>query len=396
LWQRSQDDGNVSRCYSTGRPRVTTPNEDRYLAVTAKRNRRSTASDLSRQLSSATGTTVSRQTVYRRLGHIGLYARRPVRCVPLIATHCRLRLAWSREHALWTPQQWSCVMFSNESMFSLQSDSRRNFIWRAPGTRYHQENTIERHRYGGAGWLREYLGQLIQRNRDKNCVGEPRLGEIVLVGDDTKKRLLWPLAKIIELIRGKDGKVDSLRFQQFKTNKSTLVFIVNPLNTNTNEINIEPFGIDAGSLQMQLLDLKTKELWLVVSCFLAQEPAKDLWSGKFTELKSKLEVQKCMHIAQHKWTALKEIQRVEALIFGAWNSLPECYSEVKKMAYGVLTIFGSTYSCEQAFSCMNISKSKVRSQLTNKNLESCLKLKTTNYKPDLIKLSKGMQSQCSH
>ncbi|GFS60825.1 uncharacterized protein TNCV_2002051 [Trichonephila clavipes] len=36
LWQRFQDDGNGSRCYSTGRPRVTTPNEDRYLAVTAK------------------------------------------------------------------------------------------------------------------------------------------------------------------------------------------------------------------------------------------------------------------------------------------------------------------------------------------------------------------------
>ncbi|GFT07134.1 transposable element Tcb1 transposase [Trichonephila clavipes] len=37
--------------------------------------------------------------------------------------------------------------------FSLQSDSCRTLIWRAPGTRYHQENTIERHRYGGAGWL---------------------------------------------------------------------------------------------------------------------------------------------------------------------------------------------------------------------------------------------------
>ncbi|GFS86297.1 HTH_Tnp_Tc3_2 domain-containing protein [Trichonephila clavipes] len=72
VWQRFQGDGNVSRCYSTGHPRVTTPNEDRYLAVTAKRNRRGTASDLYRQLSSATGTTVSRQTVYRRLGHIGL------------------------------------------------------------------------------------------------------------------------------------------------------------------------------------------------------------------------------------------------------------------------------------------------------------------------------------
>ncbi|GFX01476.1 transposable element Tcb1 transposase [Trichonephila clavipes] len=58
--------------------------------------------------------------------------------------------AWS---TLWTPQQWSCVMYSDESRFSLQSDSRRTLIWRAPGTRYHQENTIERHRYGGAGWL---------------------------------------------------------------------------------------------------------------------------------------------------------------------------------------------------------------------------------------------------
>ncbi|GFT83925.1 transposable element Tcb2 transposase [Trichonephila clavipes] len=150
LWQRFQDDGNVSRCYSTGRPRVTTPNEDRYLAVSAKRNRRSRASDLFRQLSSATGTYSFKTD---RVQHIGLYARRPVRCVPLTATHCRLRLTWSREHALWTPQQWACGMFSDESRFSLQSNSRRTLIWRAPGTCYHQQKTIERHRYCGAGWL---------------------------------------------------------------------------------------------------------------------------------------------------------------------------------------------------------------------------------------------------
>ncbi|KFM74705.1 Transposable element Tcb1 transposase, partial [Stegodyphus mimosarum] len=125
LWQRFQDDGHVSRRYTIGRPRVTTPNEAN-LAVTAKRNRRSTASDL------------SRQTCQMR---------------PLTATHCRLRLAWSREHALRTPQQWACLMFSGESRFSSQSDSRRTFIWRAPGSRYHQENIIEGHRYGGAGVL---------------------------------------------------------------------------------------------------------------------------------------------------------------------------------------------------------------------------------------------------
>ncbi|GFU61126.1 transposable element Tcb1 transposase [Trichonephila clavipes] len=132
IWYRFQDYGNVSRCYSTGHPRVTTPNEDRYLAFTAKTNRRSKASDLSRQLTSATGTAISSQTVYRRLGHISLYALRPFRCVSITATHCRLRFTWSREHAL---------------------PYRLFLIWRAPGTRYHQENTIDRHRYGGAVWL---------------------------------------------------------------------------------------------------------------------------------------------------------------------------------------------------------------------------------------------------
>ncbi|GFW55836.1 uncharacterized protein TNCV_122201 [Trichonephila clavipes] len=33
LWQRFQNDGNVSRCYSTDHPRVTMPNEDRYIYI---------------------------------------------------------------------------------------------------------------------------------------------------------------------------------------------------------------------------------------------------------------------------------------------------------------------------------------------------------------------------
>ncbi|GFV32532.1 transposable element Tcb1 transposase [Trichonephila clavipes] len=79
----------------------------------------------------------------RCLRHIGLHARRPVTCVPLTKTHCRMQLTWSSGHSLWTPQQWSCMMFSDESRFSLQSDSRRILKWRTPGTRYDQENTIE-------------------------------------------------------------------------------------------------------------------------------------------------------------------------------------------------------------------------------------------------------------
>ncbi|GFY19865.1 transposable element Tcb1 transposase [Trichonephila clavipes] len=134
LWQRFQDDGNVSRCYSTGLPRVTTSNEDRYLAVTAKEKTELSVRPVSSALFSYRYDSFKADRV-QTLGHIGLYARMPVRCVPLTATHCRLRITWSREHALWTLQQWSCVMFSNVSRFSLQFDSRRTLIWRAPGTR---------------------------------------------------------------------------------------------------------------------------------------------------------------------------------------------------------------------------------------------------------------------
>lgn len=61
------------------------PNEERYLVVTDRRNRWNTELDLSRQLSKATGTTVSRHTMYKRLGQIVLYARRTFRCVPFTA-----------------------------------------------------------------------------------------------------------------------------------------------------------------------------------------------------------------------------------------------------------------------------------------------------------------------
>ncbi|KAF8764438.1 hypothetical protein HNY73_022509 [Argiope bruennichi] len=54
-------------------------------------------------------------------------------------------------------------MFSDARRLSLKSDSRRNFIWRAPGTHYHQKNIIERHRYGDAGLL--VCGEIILGSR---------------------------------------------------------------------------------------------------------------------------------------------------------------------------------------------------------------------------------------
>ncbi|GFU11730.1 transposable element Tcb2 transposase [Trichonephila clavipes] len=136
-----------TRRHGGGRVRSTTPAEDRYIVLSAKRNTRTTAQQVANQFLAASGKQISRKTVARRLRGGGLYARRPVVCVPLTRQHRTARLQWCREHHNWTEQDWACVPFSDESRFSLLSDCRRQMIWRESGTTYHPENIQEKDRY---------------------------------------------------------------------------------------------------------------------------------------------------------------------------------------------------------------------------------------------------------
>ncbi|GFT33757.1 transposable element Tcb1 transposase [Trichonephila clavipes] len=79
------------RGFSSGRPQRTTPADDRYIVLQARRNRRQTAGEIARHTTQATGRPISRFTVARRLHGGGLFARRPVRCVPLTPAHRRRR-----------------------------------------------------------------------------------------------------------------------------------------------------------------------------------------------------------------------------------------------------------------------------------------------------------------
>ncbi|UYV80733.1 hypothetical protein LAZ67_19001562, partial [Cordylochernes scorpioides] len=153
IWKQFIETGTIKRKEGSGRKRKTATSEDRYLVVTAKRHREMTAIQLSNELSSATGTRISRRTVYRRLHEGALDARRPMVCIPLTSAHRRARLNWCLEHHAWTHDQWANVLFSDESRFSLNTDSRRVFIWREPGTRYHPSNIREIDSFRGGSLL---------------------------------------------------------------------------------------------------------------------------------------------------------------------------------------------------------------------------------------------------
>ncbi|GFU82306.1 transposable element Tcb2 transposase [Trichonephila clavipes] len=121
--------------------------------VGARRNKRQTAGEIARHTTQATGRPISRFTVARRLHGGGLFARRPVRCVPLTPAHRRRRSQWCREHRNWRDNEWGRVLFTDESRLSLSSDSHRILIWRERRSRNHPSNIIERDRYGGRGVL---------------------------------------------------------------------------------------------------------------------------------------------------------------------------------------------------------------------------------------------------
>ncbi|GFX97396.1 transposable element Tcb2 transposase [Trichonephila clavipes] len=70
--------GSAGRRPGQGRRWATMPNEDRYLVLTTRRHRNMNATLLQQHLRSATGTTVSTQTVRNQLHGVGLYARRPM------------------------------------------------------------------------------------------------------------------------------------------------------------------------------------------------------------------------------------------------------------------------------------------------------------------------------
>ncbi|GFV49282.1 transposable element Tcb2 transposase [Trichonephila clavipes] len=118
LWRQFQTTGTAIWGFSSGRPRGTTPADDRYIVLQARRNRRQTTGEIARHTTQATG-----RPIYRVL-------------------------PWPEDCT-----GWSVCMTPYESRFSLSSDSHRILIWRERGSRNHPSNIIERGRYGGRGVL---------------------------------------------------------------------------------------------------------------------------------------------------------------------------------------------------------------------------------------------------
>ncbi|GFU98407.1 transposable element Tc1 transposase [Trichonephila clavipes] len=251
------------RGFSSGRPRGTTPADDRYIVLQARRNRRQTAGEIARHTTQATGRPISRFTVARRLHGGGLFARRPVRCVPLTPAHRRRRSLWCQEHRNWRDNKWGRVHFTDESRFSLSSDSHRILIWRERGSRNHPSNVIERDRYGGRGvlvWGGIMLGSRTDLHifaqflfMDDNAPCNRTVAAEQLLESEDIERMDWP-ARSPDL-----NPIEHISIPATSSvpESTTISELGEPVTSNLPENTVQPENIDSPSETNPLVESDT-------------------------------------------------------------------------------------------------------------------------------------------
>ena len=107
--------------HNCGRPPASARQPDRFVVLTSLRDRTTTASASRTQLRTASNANVGDQTICNRL-----HERPAVRPWLTQASHAAC-LVWVRRRLVWTRQQWSRVLFTDESRFTLSFNEGKNW-----------------------------------------------------------------------------------------------------------------------------------------------------------------------------------------------------------------------------------------------------------------------------
>ena len=150
LYQRLRQTGTTNYRPRSGRPRVTTRRQDRYMCLSHLRNGFRIAVETAQVTLGMHSNRISADTVRNRLREFGLRPRRPYVGMPLIPRRRQVRMAWLTQHRqnLFPLRQWRNVMFSDESRYLLYRPDGRQRVYKRNGERYRDNCLVERDQFG--------------------------------------------------------------------------------------------------------------------------------------------------------------------------------------------------------------------------------------------------------
>ncbi|XP_065943696.1 uncharacterized protein [Magallana gigas] len=144
---RFQQSGNTQDRSRSGRPRVTSRQQDTHIRLEHLRNRFQTASWTAPGIPGL--RPISPRTVRNLLRKQNIRPRRPAVRPVLLQPHRIARLAWCTRHLLLRIQDWANILFTDESRFHLNSSDGRCRVYRRVGERYQDACVVQRRQFGG-------------------------------------------------------------------------------------------------------------------------------------------------------------------------------------------------------------------------------------------------------
>ncbi len=102
-----------------GRPRKLTPRQERLLMRRVEENRHACSLQLSKEVESQTGVTISRDTIRRTLQRNGMHGCHPRKKPLLKPRHKKARLEFARAHADKDEEYWDSILWSDETKINV-------------------------------------------------------------------------------------------------------------------------------------------------------------------------------------------------------------------------------------------------------------------------------------
>jgi transposase len=149
--------GSVTNKPRKGRPRATSPREDRKIIQLATSDRRLTLHKLTKAIETDYDIDVSECTVNRRLHEANLKGRRARKKPLLTKKNIKKRLKWAREHEGWTSLDWAKILWSDESKFCIFGNNGSKFVWRKSGEALKPECILPTVKHGGGNKFRIFM-----------------------------------------------------------------------------------------------------------------------------------------------------------------------------------------------------------------------------------------------
>ncbi len=116
-------------------------------------NRHASSLQLSKEVESQTGVTISRDTIRRTLQRNGMHGCRPRNKPLLKPRHKKARLEFARAHADKDEDYWDSILWSDETKINVFGTDGFKTVWRRKGEEYKEKCMVPTVKHGGGSVL---------------------------------------------------------------------------------------------------------------------------------------------------------------------------------------------------------------------------------------------------